>query len=148
MNENKKMNEYNDTNKFAEILLRDYLKSDFINENEIDKIESYELIGNYVSQIHKHVMNDNIFVNASIEHDLYNNDENFIFIEFRLCNCDELDTTLRFNVDDDDIKFMLNHKCVSKQYIGLNEYDNNIDALLIDQKMMIDDNNNKNKNTN
>ena len=147
MNENKKINECNDTNKFAEILLRDYLKSDFINENEIDKIESYELIGNYVSQIHKHVMNDNVFVNATIENDVCNDDVNCIYIDFRL-NYNELDTTLRFNVDDDDIKFILNHKCVSKKYIGLNEYDNNIDALLIDQKMMIDDNNNKNKNTN
>ena len=131
----------NDTiNKFAQILLRDFIQSNF-------EIESYELLIDYVSQIHEHVMNDDVFVNATIENDLYGIHENFIYIEFRLNYDDELNQSLLFNVDDDDIKFILNHKCVCNNIF---EYDNDddIDKLIINQKMIIDDNNNKNKNTN
>jgi len=134
-------NDNNDTNKFAQILLRDFIQSDFVNENDLNEIESYEMLINYVSEIYEHVMNDDVFVNATIENDI---NENYIYIDFRLCDFDELNLLLKFNRDDDDIKFMLNHKCVCNNIF---EYDNDddVDKLIINQKMIIDDNNNNNK---
>jgi len=123
-------NNNDNTNKFTQILLRDYMQTHF-------EIESYEMLINYVSEIYEHVMNNDVFVNATIENDMRNDDINCIYIDFRL-NCDdELNTILRFNVDDDNIKFMLNHKCVCNNIL---EYDNDddIDKLIIDQKMIID----------
>jgi len=131
-------NDNNDTNKFAQILLRDYIQSDFVNENDLNEIESYELLIDYVSQIHEHVINNDVFVNVSIENDLYDIHENFIYIQFRLNYDDELNQSLKFNVDDDDIKFILNHKCVCNDDDIIREYDNNIDMLIFDQKTIID----------
>jgi len=123
-------NNNDNTNKFTQILLRDFMQSNF-------EIQSYELLIDYVLQIHEHVMNNDVFVNATIENDMRNDDVNCIYIDFRL-NCDdELNTILRFNVDDDNIKFILNHKCVCNNIF---EYDNDddVDKLIIDQKMIID----------